>query len=32
VDTLKDVKANQLVFVTEGEGITRTMQFEKKLK
>ena len=32
VDTLKDVKANQLVFVKEGEGITRTMQFEKKLK
>ena len=27
VDTLKDVKANQLIFVKEGEGITRTMQF-----
>jgi enediyne biosynthesis protein E4 len=31
-DTLKDVNANQLVFVKEGEGITRTMHFEKKLK
>jgi hypothetical protein len=27
VDTLKDIKANQLIFVKEGEGITRTMQF-----
>ncbi len=27
VDTLKDVKANQLIYVKEGEGITRTMQF-----
>jgi hypothetical protein len=27
VDTLKDVKANQLVYVKEGEGIVRTMQF-----
>ena len=27
VDTLKDVKANQLIFVKEGEGILRTMQF-----
>ncbi len=27
VDTLKDVKANQLIFVKEGEGIVRTMQF-----
>jgi len=27
VDALKDVKANQLVFVKEGEGILRTMQF-----
>ena len=27
VDTLKDIKANQLIFVTEGKGITRTMQF-----
>ena len=30
VDTLKDVKANQLVFVKEGEGIVRTMQFGVK--
>lgn len=29
VDTLKDVKVNQVVFVKEGEGITRTMQFKK---
>jgi len=28
VDSMKDVKANQLVFVKEGEGIVRTMQFE----
>jgi hypothetical protein len=28
-DTLKDVKPNQLIFVKEGEGIVRTMQFEK---
>jgi len=27
IDTLKDVKANQLIFVKEGEGILRTMQF-----
>jgi len=27
VDTLKDVKPNQLVFVREGEGVVRTMQF-----
>jgi enediyne biosynthesis protein E4 len=27
VDTLKDIKVNQLVYVREGEGITRTMQF-----
>ena len=32
IDTLKDVKANQLIFVKEGAGITRTMQFEKRLK
>jgi len=31
-DTLKDVKANQVVFVKEGEGITRTMQFPVKNK
>ncbi len=27
VDTLKDIKVNQLIFVKEGEGITRTMIF-----
>jgi enediyne biosynthesis protein E4 len=27
VDTLKDVKANQLIYVKEGEGITRNVQF-----
>jgi enediyne biosynthesis protein E4 len=32
VDTLKDVKANQVIFVKEGEGITRTMQFPTKKK
>jgi len=30
VDALKDIKANQLIFVKEGEGIVRTLQFEKK--
>ena len=29
VDTVKDVKANQVVYVKEGEGIARTMQFAK---
>jgi hypothetical protein len=29
VDTIKDIKANQLIFVKEGEGITRTMPFSK---
>jgi enediyne biosynthesis protein E4 len=28
-DTLKDIKVNQLIFVKEGEGIVRTMQFGK---
>jgi hypothetical protein len=32
LDTLKDVKANQLIFVKEGEGISRTMQFTKDSK
>ena len=32
VDTVKDVKANQVIFVKEGEGITRTMQFQKNPK
>jgi hypothetical protein len=27
IDSLKDVKANQLIFVKEGEGIIRNMQF-----
>ncbi len=27
IDTLKDVKANQQIFVKEGEGIVRTMLF-----
>jgi enediyne biosynthesis protein E4 len=29
VDTLKDVKPNQLIFVKEGEGIVRTAQFDR---
>jgi enediyne biosynthesis protein E4 len=29
VDTLKDIEANQLIFVKEGEGITGTMHFAK---
>jgi enediyne biosynthesis protein E4 len=32
IDAIKDIKANQLVFVKEGEGITRTMQFGKNSK
>ena len=32
VDTLKDVKVNQVIYVKEGEGITRTMQFPKNPK
>jgi len=32
VDTIKDVKANQLIYVKEGEGITRTMQFARNSK
>jgi enediyne biosynthesis protein E4 len=32
VDTLKDVAVNQLVFVKEGDGITRTQQFLKNSK
>jgi hypothetical protein len=27
VDTLKDVKANQVIYVKEAEGIVRTMRF-----
>ena len=30
VDTLKDVKPNQLIFVKEGEGIVRSVQFDEK--
>lgn len=29
VDSLKDVAANQLIFVKEGEGIVRTMRFDR---
>jgi enediyne biosynthesis protein E4 len=32
VDTLKDIKPNQLIFVKEGEGIVRTMQFKDPRK
>src|SRR3989454_4913445 len=32
VDTIKDIKANQLIFVKEGEGIARTMPFSKVSK
>jgi hypothetical protein len=32
VDTMKDVKVNQVVYVKEGEGISRTMDFPKKPK
>jgi enediyne biosynthesis protein E4 len=30
VDTLKDVKANQLIYVREGEGIVRSVRFDEK--
>jgi hypothetical protein len=29
IDILKDIKPNQVIFVKEGEGITRTMHFQK---
>ena len=32
MDTLKDVKVNQVVYVKEGEGIIRTMQFQSVKK
>ena len=32
VDTLKDIKANQLIYVKEGAGITRTEQFANNPK
>ncbi len=31
-DTLKDITVNQLIYVKEGAGISRTMQFEKSRK
>src|ERR1700688_5214507 len=30
VDTLKEVKPNQLVYVQEGEGIVRSVRFDEK--
>jgi len=32
IDTLKDVKANQLIYVREGEGIVRSVRFDEKRK
>jgi hypothetical protein len=32
IDTLKEIKANQVIFVKEGEGIARTMEFSKNSK
>jgi enediyne biosynthesis protein E4 len=32
VETFKDIKANQLIFVKEGEGIIRTQKFEPSTK
>ncbi len=32
IDTLKDVKANQLIYVREGEGILRSVRFDEKQK
>jgi len=32
IDTLKDVKANQLIYVREGEGIVRSVRFDEKQK
>jgi len=29
VDTLKDIKPNQLIVVKEGEGVIRSVQFER---
>ena len=31
VDSLKDIKANQLIYVKEGEGISRIVQFSKSV-
>jgi enediyne biosynthesis protein E4 len=30
VDTLKDIQPNQLIFVKEGQGIVRTVQFDRR--
>jgi enediyne biosynthesis protein E4 len=32
VDTIKDLKVNQQIFVKEGEGVIRTLQFQKVAK
>ena len=32
IDTLKDVKVNQLIYVKEGEGIVRSARFDEKQK
>jgi hypothetical protein len=32
IDTLKDVKANQLIYVKEAEGIVRSVRFDDKEK
>jgi len=32
IDTLKDIKANQVIYVKEGTGIARTMEFSKNSK
>ena len=32
IDTLKDIKANQVIYVKEGAGIARTMDFSKNSK
>ena len=32
LDTLKDIKANQLIYVKEGEGVVRSMQFDAATK
>ena len=32
MDTLKDIKANQVIYVKEGTGIARTMEFSKNSK
>ena len=29
IDTVKDIKANQVIYVKEGSGIARTMDFSK---